>query len=251
MKTCPTCDSEADDDVELCRNCHIILTVLLSLAAKSFLAGQTLVGISGGLNYSKPPDKVYSSDVVSETYGGVSYSFLLEIKGGKPKPFHPGVSFMFYQSSYEWVARNSGHTADRQDINYKIDYLRISIFPEFTSGKRFQFFCNLGPYIGFMVHSSKDGTSWTYKYINYYPREVVEHETGSASDDLQTVDFGIQGSAGINYYILPWLGLTFEENITIGFLNLNETDYVGKIRNFSLSFLIGVSFKIIKDKSSK
>ena len=75
MKTYPECDSGVDDNFQLRWDRRIILTVLLSLAATSFLAGQTLVGISGGLNYSKPPDKVYSSDVVSETYGGCPIVF--------------------------------------------------------------------------------------------------------------------------------------------------------------------------------
>jgi hypothetical protein len=228
------------------RNHKIVLLVSFSLLASSFLAGQTLVSISGGLNLSKVIDNASnsSSDQVSDISGKLSYSILLEIKGRKPKKFHPGASIMFYQSSYDWYAKNSGYMADGLDINYKIEYLRFSVFPEFTLGNRFQFFCNLGPYLNFMVYSSKNGTSWSYKYINYYPRKVTEDETGSASEDIKKVDFGVQASVGMNCLILPWLGLTFQENCSFGFINVNKTDLGGKQRNFSLSFLLGVSFKV-------
>ena len=227
-------------------------TIVVSLFfASSFLAGQTLTGISGGVNLSHPIDNESNSNdrAESDFSGKFSYSFLLEIKGRKPKKFHPGASLMVYQSCYNWYARESSHLADGHDINYRIEYMRISIFPEFTKGDTFQLFCNLGPYLNLMLHSSKNGTSWTYKYIDYYPRLVTENETGPASEDFKKTDFGLQASIGINYFILPWLGLTFQWNGSIGFINLNKTNLGGKVRNFGFSFLVGASFKVPANKS--
>ena len=92
----------------------IVFLVSFTLIASSFLAGQTLIGISGGVNLSKVIDNASnsSSDQVSDISGKLSYSILLEIKGRKPKKFHPGASIMFYQSSYDGHAQNSGYLAD-------------------------------------------------------------------------------------------------------------------------------------------
>ena len=38
-----------------------------------------------------------------------SYSFQIEIKGRRPKPFHLGASLMYYQSSFKWYEEGDGH----------------------------------------------------------------------------------------------------------------------------------------------
>lgn len=214
------------------------------------MVGQTLIGVKGGLNGSSIIDNVPKSEVYGGEYHSYpSYSFQLEVKGRRPTPVHLGASLMYYQSSYNWYAKNTGHFPDGKDIHYTLDYLRLAIFPEFSFGKRFQFYCNVSPYLSIMIRSSKYGTSWDYDNILYYLKDT-KIESGSANDDIHQVDFGFQESIGVSYLIMPCLGITLEESGSLGCLNINKNYLGGKVKNASLSFLIGISF-IIPGKKSR
>ena len=172
-----------------------------------------------------------------------SYCFKLDVKERRPRPFHLGASLIFYQASFNWEAEFGGYLANGKNIHYKLDCLRLYIFPEFSTGKKVQFHCNLSPYLNCILHSSKDGISWTYVYKNYYEK-VTKTEIGSASDDIHQFDFGLQESMGISCFLTSWFTISLEENFSLGLLNINKHYEGGTVKNAGFCILLGASFII-------
>jgi hypothetical protein len=221
----------------------------LILMLTSSLSGQTLVGIKGGVNWStlwgnEHPQEgymVYSCDP--------SFGFKMEIKGRKKKYVHLGVSASYSQSVFNWKAEYGGYLPDGKNITYRTSNLYFTVFPEFSIGRKFQFYCNVSPYISFMLTSSREGYTTTY---TYYPVVQVSHPvSGTATNDLKSFDFGFQESIGISYMFNSWFGLTLEENGFLGLLNINKVANGSYVRNKGMCLMFGVSFLCPKKKPPK
>lgn len=215
---------------------------------RSEVSGQTLIGINGGVSWfslwgDKHPDE---GNGFSDYTSYPSYCFALEIKGRSPKAFHLGGSAKFSKNRFNINSTTGHYFQDGKNINYELDCIYLSIFPEFLVGNKIQFYCNAGPYIGFMINSNKNGTSFT---STWYPVVYVyKAENGSANGDLKEFDFGFQQSIGISYKVNSWLGLTLNENGSLGVININKTSTTA-IRSKSLCLQFGVSFQLQAEKN--
>jgi hypothetical protein len=215
----------------------IILLVIFS----SFIQGQTLVSLNGGLNLAT---FISHNDDAGTITGYPSWGAGLEIKGRKPGPMHLGFSAEYLRTSinrkYEESHGLGSNSWKLYDINYDLDYLRLSIFPEFMIGKRFQFFCNLSPYFSFMIQSSRNGTYTTTD--NTTPHKI----SGTASGDIGKFDFGIQESMGFGYAVKSFFVLSIEEKGSLGMLDINK--FSGGVYPAGLNIFFCLSFIIPKSK---
>lgn len=221
----------------------IILPCFLFWSLISNVTGQALVGMKGGVSWFSLWGDEHSDEGNGFTnYTSYpSYCFTFEIKGRKSKAFHLGFSAKYSKNLFNVNATTGHHFQDGKNINYELDYIYLSIFPEFLIGKKLQFYCNIGPYLGVMINSKKYGTSYT---SSYYP-VVYTYKTlqGSANDDLKEVDFGFQENIGISYKFNSWLGLTLEENGCLGVIIINKNS-APDTKSKSLCLQFGVSFQL-------
>ena len=228
------------------------LTVFLILLVVSYyVKGQTLLGIKGGLNFSTLIEKNTLQNTSKEVFKSYpSYCFEFSLKGRKPTPIHAGVSLTYSMNSFNYHYDSEGHFPTGENINYQLQCIRLTVFPEFSTGKRFQFFCNLSPYLNLMINSSKNGSKWSYEYIGNYYQLVNETIAGSANDDFNQLDIGFQESCGLGFQLNPWLGLTIEENGSLGCLNINKKETNWNLKNASLKLLLGVTFTFPNKKNN-
>ena len=225
-----------------------ILPFILLMAFASHASGQTMIGIKGGVSWfslrgDQEPDQGngftnYTSDP--------SWCVTLELKGRQPKAFHMGAFVRYSQNRYNLEMQSGGHFPEGKNVNYELDYIYLAISPEFTVGKKAQLHCNIGPYLGVMIRSARNGTSysatWYPVVYTYYP------VTGSANSELKGVDFGFQESIGITCRINSWFGLSLEESGMLGFLNLNQYESPAKkSKSICLQFGVAFQFKTEED----
>ena len=140
------------------------ISALLIFTCTSYLLyGQTLIGVKGGLNYSTIFNEIIPTYNAQKGYKSYpSYCVEFNLKGRKPTPIHAGLAISYSLNSFNYHSEGTGHFPNGENINYNVECVRLTIFPEFTVGKRFQFFCNLSPYINVIISSSKNGTTWDY-----------------------------------------------------------------------------------------
>jgi len=214
---------------------------------------QILIDASAGINWSI----LANTSPQNEYHGGSyqsypSYSSSLEVKGRRSKVIHLGFSATYYRSNFNWKYETGGHYPNGQDALFKLDWLRISVFPEFSFGKTFQVFFNIGPYINFLLYSAKSGYKIYYQNINNVMVKVQTPISGSAKDDFHEFDFGLQSSFGITYYIINWFGITIKESSSLSLLNINKTySSDGNVKNASIHILLGATFLIPNKKQKK
>ena len=218
-----------------------VFSILFLLITSCFLQGQTLVSINGGLNLGT---FVHRTEVnVGTISSNPSFGAGIEIKGRAPKPFHIGFAAEYNRTSFNWKWEElhglGPSTWKIYDLNYDVDYLRLSVFPEFSIGDRFQFFFNMSPYVGFMIQSSKKGT---YQKSNDGSMGEV---SGKAGDDIGKFDFGIRGSMGIGFAVKPFFVISIEETGNLGIKNMNKIG-AGGINSAGLATYLCFSFIIPK-----
>lgn len=208
--------------------------------------------MKGGLNYSTIFNQLIPSHTAQEGYKSYpSFCFEFNLKGRKPTPIHAGLAISYSLNSFNYHSEGTGHFPNGENINYHVECVRLTIFPELTVGKRLQFFCNLSPYLNIIIHSSKNGTTWDYEYIGNYYQLVYKSINGSANEDLSQAEIGFQESLGLSFQVNSWFGLTFEENGSLSCINLDmkKTYTIGK--SASLRLLLGVTFTIPGKKQGK
>jgi hypothetical protein len=220
-----------------------LITSILILTSIT-LKAQTLLGVKGGVNWAS---MIYFQDPGgSENDNYTPYpscSFELEVKGRKPTYFHLGTYVMYYRSYFKWHYSSGGYLPETKDIDYRLDYLRVAFFPEFSTKKRVRFFCNIGPYLEIMLHSSRNGNYSYYPNPSFAEPQYMDI-SGSAFDYFNQYDVGIQETMGVSYMLNPWLGITFEENASLGFTNTDKQNNILFLHNAGIRLQLGVAFVI-------
>ncbi|MGA2823426.1 MAG: hypothetical protein ABSE72_07860 [Bacteroidales bacterium] len=225
----------------------ISLNFLLCFVMTTCISGQTLIGIKAGLNLSGFRNTYNESDYSGTYKSFPSYSFGIEIKGRKLKVIHFGGSVEYYRNYTNWQAFYGPMGGPMgQNINYNIEWLRFSIFPELAFGNKVKFIFNLSPYVSIRVLSSMKGTSWIYSQS----KTITENETGSAKDNITQLDIGFKENIGLGYSVLPFLVLSLEENGSLGILPVNKTTD-GTVKTKDICFFLCVSYIIPGNKSKE
>ncbi|MCX6243632.1 MAG: hypothetical protein NTU98_02910 [Bacteroidetes bacterium] len=200
----------------------LLPSLLLCLVIHAGIAAQTLVGFKAGVNYAG-----YRNAGDEASYRGTytiypSYGFGFDVKGRKSKIIHLGASFEYCRSSANWqsISASPGGSYNR-NVNYHVEWLRLSLYPELTFGNRFMVIFNFSPYVSIRVHSSMEGTSW----ISYGGHTYTTEESGPVGHDLNSVDIGIKENLGFGFKVIPSLVLSVEETGSLGLFPVSS-DFV-------------------------
>jgi Outer membrane protein beta-barrel domain len=140
----------------------------------------------------------------------------------------------------------------------KLDYLLIPILAKFgwnlDAQKKFRFTVAAGPYIGFLLSAKQVTTGNSQIYLDPAGNEPLPigpqpfDSTADIKSQLNTTNFGIEGSIGIEYK----LGAShrdkifFEAGGNYGFLNIQKGSANGKNNTGAATLMLGYAYKLGK-----
>lgn len=140
----------------------------------------------------------------------------------------------------------------------KLDYLLIPILAKFgwnlDAQRKFRITVAAGPYIGFLLSAKQVTSGNSYIYLDPAGRDTLPvgsqpfNQTTDIKDQLNTTNFGVDGSVGIEYL----LGashhdkLFFEAGGNYGFLNIQKGSANGKNNTGAATLMLGYAYKLGK-----
>lgn len=205
-----------------------VITLCIGLLLTNNAASQILIGIKGGVNWSS--GIFYNI----QHYGGTinpypGFSLMADIKGDGPRLVHLGGSVEYYRSSLTWHWYENSHFNLPAEENHLIyENLRLSIFPELTTRGKIRFFANAGPYVTFLVHSTR----------------------GAAYSMVNSVGFGLQETAGCSFAVTKLLIITLEERGSMGIPSMSRYQQYGNVIPWSVAVFGGISF-LLPERSNE
>ncbi len=138
----------------------------------------------------------------------------------------------------------------------KLDYLLIPILAKFgwdlDTQKKIRFTVAAGPYVGFLLSAKQvtSGNSELYsdpEHMNALPFGPQSFDTtNNIKSQLNTTNFGIDGSVGIEYL----MGKTKQDKIffeiggNYGFLNIQKGSANGKNNTGAATIMLGYAYKL-------
>ena len=224
-------------------------TVFFIVAIMPLLScGQTTIGIKGGLNWGSVRNSKGLSYYEGTYTCDPSYCFGFDVKHRLKNLLRLGGSVEYYMNNTQWYINYGGHNmVNGKDIRYKIGYLRLTIFPEVIKGKKVQFYFNAGPFLNLMVYSDRDGIIWDHGHPPYYVDETV---TGSAKEDIKTIDAGLKVCIGFGYKVGQNLVISIESNGSLGLVNISKLEQVDA-KTKGISLLAGIVYVFPMNKKVK
>ncbi len=140
----------------------------------------------------------------------------------------------------------------------KLNYLMIPILAKFgwytDAQKKFRISVAVGPYVGFLLSAKQVTSGNSDIYLDPGGNEPLPvgsqnfDQTTDIKDQLNTTNFGVDGSVGIEYF----LGASrhdrifFEAGGNYGFLNIQKGSADGKNNTGAATLMLGYAYKLGK-----
>jgi len=208
------------------------------------------IGLNGGLNFAEISQNVLNQDYTLNSklgtlYGGtLIYNFnrFLCIKGD-----FDIASKGFEMSNVELDGLRDGVEAIISgDIKQMINYFDIPAFFHLGFGKKLKFDINFGPYMAFLLKNRSQLIDADGNQI-----EIKDNAFDFSVDNLDKIDWGWVGGAGIDYHLTEKISIGFDFLIEQGQKVLNGGSTFGDFKNRSQDFDFGVNFLLVEKKSKK
>ena len=208
------------------------------------------IGLNGGLNFAEISQNVINQDYtlnskLGSLYGGtLIYNFnrFLCIKGD-----FDIASKGFEMSNVELNGLRDGVDAVISgDIKQMINYFDIPAFFHLGFGKKLKFDINFGPYMAFLLKNRSQLIDADGNQI-----EIKDNAFDFSVDNLDKIDWGWVGGAGIDYHLTEKISIGFDFLIEQGQKVLNGGSTFGDFKNRSQDFDFGVNFLLVEKKSKK
>ena len=210
------------------------------------------IGLNGGVNFAEisqiPREGIEKLDLnnkLGALYGGtLVYNFnrFLCIKGD------------FDIASKGFELSNVGFTMDDDatsalktgNIKQMLNYFDVPAFFHLGFGKKLKFDINFGPYMAFLLKNKsnlidQDGNNVT----------LSDNAGTIAVDNLDKIDWGWVGGAGIDYHLTDKISIGFDFLIEQGQKILKGGSTFGDFKNRSQDFDFGVNFLLFEKKKKK
>ena len=208
------------------------------------------VGLNGGLNFAEISQNVLNQDYTLNSklgtlYGGtLIYNFnrFLCIKGD-----FDIASKGFEMTNVELDGLRDGVEAVISgDIKQMINYFDIPAFFHLGFGKKLKFDINFGPYMAFLLKNRSQLIDVDGNQV-----EITDGAFDFSVDNLDKIDWGWVGGAGIDYHLTEKISIGFDFLIEQGQKVLNGGSTFGDFKNRSQDFDFGVNFLLVEKKSKK
>jgi hypothetical protein len=132
----------------------------------------------------------------------------------------------------------------------KLNYLMIPVLAKFGhtfSESPFRIYLDAGPFVGFLVSAKQVTSGQSEIFLDPAGQQPLPIGTQSfdnttdIKDQLNTTNFGIEGSIGINYAFGP-NNIFFEVGGNYGFLNIQKGTANGKNNTGAATIVLGYSY---------
>jgi len=134
-----------------------------------------------------------------------------------------------------------------------LDYLELPVMAKYSWGRRFPFYVNAGPYVGYLLHAKEktSGTSAIYADAQGDPLPTPQplppqsfDATTDVTSSIRRWNVGITGGVGIAWAITPKNRLFFDARFEYGFINIQRYKQDGSNNTgnvlLSLGYAIGI-----------
>jgi hypothetical protein len=140
----------------------------------------------------------------------------------------------------------------------KLDYLLIPILAKFgwnlDAQKKFRITVAAGPYIGFLLSAKQVTSGNSNIYLDPAGKDTLPvgsqpfNQTTDIKDQLNTTNFGVEGSVGIEYFLgaMHHDKIFFEAGGNYGFLNIQKGSANGKNNTGAATLMLGYAYKLGK-----
>lgn len=168
-----------------------------------------------------------------------------------------GVTFRYWEERHfgliaelNFVQRGWKENFEEHPFNYerKLNYVELPIMTNiFFGGRKFNFFVNLGPQVGYLLSSSYT-SNFDVNNIAGIPDFPALRETDQMSlKPSRHIDYGITAGAGVEYILARRHRLTLEGRYYFGIGNVfsdSRRDTFSASRNSSIIVSLGYSFRL-------
>lgn len=214
---------------------------------------QSLIGFKGGfyhnIFFNMDTDRGYQGKY--KPYDKPAFSIIY--KGRKEKIINLGLSLDLQPKSGNMYFYYGGLGSQiKRDFDVNMQFLNLSIFPEFKIGKKNLFYLSAGPQLGWAVYARKSGHYSWFSVISGPSGPYAENE--NAMKDFHGVDIRLLANTGFEIPICQKFKMTIDATLSRGFTNiangfggyvaLNTSDYgvflglMYKFDNFNLGDII-------------
>ena len=219
---------------------NLVFRTFVALFCLPFIAeSQTYFSFSAGLLTTPCVStdwKKYES-TRNNFHNSFTMAASIEKYASKVFSFGLGINYDHYSVSSEksWYSPMGGSGNSQMSLNS--GYLAFFIYPQFGFGKKLRFYFNFGPYVGFPIHTHKQGKVAS-KYDMMSPmtyRDVDE----AAWDIFSSLTLSVMQSLGLDLTLGEKWSVFTEFNFRMGISVLNSLT-----RQMDLKFKLGFRYKL-------
>lgn len=209
----------------------IILSLILFSYSAAFSQVVNSYGIKGGAVFAKQ-NYDYSEPITMDTKYRLGADAAVFGEFFKHPNFSGIVEFHYIQKGYKLsvpitTIEQPDGTGQYITLNPRIDYISLPLFVKIRKD-----YASVSPYIfAGPRFDLKIAYSTEYGYSNY--------------NDLNSVDFGLTGGAGLDFHISKNIGLLLEGRYSYPVTSSFSSSFV-TIKNYSFEILGGIEFDILK-----
>ena len=193
----------------------LVMILFITLAGSSY--GQSIVGLTGGYSKSEFFDNAVSSPYYGTYKSPASYCITAFLKQRTQNHINFCSELSFVNKVLNLKASYGGlGSGTHRDVNYHLNYVYVSIFPELSIGKRYTFNFSVGPSLGYLVKSRMGGTS---SYWDMEQNDYTWTEDGNAKSDFKAFEFRMFASIGLEIPIKNKFRISIDNAYSRGFTN--------------------------------
>ena len=143
------------------------------------------------------------------------------------------------------------------DNQSKPRYIEIPVMISYGTGEDWRFYANFGPYIGILVSAKQETSGMSTLFLDPQRQQpfVIEGPNGPVplslsfdaeqdiKDDLESINFGIQGGVGIIRKISEQHEVFFDVRASTGFIPIQKDDFLGETVVGGLVLSLGYNYR--------
>ena len=220
----------------------------LFLATSLLLLGQIAVAqlriaIAGGAHSStiiETNDLPDWSEIKNNYSGrtGAHFGFIADLQLGTNSKFYAQPGVLFYNKGRKFFSTFDTAVYDYFSIDKKqfINYIDIplNLVYKIPISSKTKLFVGGGPYLSFL-YNGMEKTETYLKTGKYETEEITDLPIGDAPGKYQTFDFGVNGTAGIEFG-----GVFIAANYSQGLTDMYTATYSGSFKNRVIGATLGI-----------
>lgn len=221
----------------------VLYLILLMSFTGHVTCGQTIVGITGGLLNAGYFDRSETPHYSGEYESPVTFSTTAFIKQRNHRDVNAGVSLSFVNRQLDLTTNYGGQAVQTiQKDHYNLNYLYLSLFPEFSFGEKLKLNLSVGPSLGFLVNAHVNGVSSTRSASG-----VDSSWSYAGKADFKGMEVRLQANVGLEIPLSKKFSLTIDNSYSTGITNVASGEwgsYAEFVSTYDMSLTIGIIYRL-------